>query len=448
MDHGEIARAACPGMAAPSRRRMLRLGGTGLIPWLSLPGLMRMRAEASTGAEPKAKSCIFLYLQGGPSTIDMWDLKPEAPSEIRGPYKPIATTVPGTMVGEHCHRSARIADKFTILRSHSHNDNGHTTGSHYVWTGQRAAFADGANSRVPVNEVYPSIGSVISRELGGRGGVPPYVNMPHPLTAGGPGFYGAEHAPFVIESDPVQPDFEVKDLKPDGSLPESRRRRRLELLGKIQPAAPLAGLPATLGTYQEKARELVSSPAARQAFDLSREKDSTRDAYGRTSLGQCSLLARRLVEAGCRFVGVDHGSWDTHFTCFPSLEKDLMPHADMAFSALVSDLAERGMLSETLVVMMGEMGRTPRINKQAGRDHWSMTQSVLLAGGGIPPGRVVGATDKTCSYPTSDPVGISDLLRTIFHLMGVDSDKVYLTPLGRPVPIVSGGRVVEKLLAG
>ena len=448
MEPDQAERDRLEAFAMPSRRRMLQVGGTGLIPWLSLPGLMRMRAEAGTGTEPKAKSCIFLYLQGGPSTIDMWDLKPEAPSEIRGPYKPIATKVPGTLVGEHCHRSAKVADKFTILRSHSHNDNGHTTGSHYVWTGQRAAFADGANSRVPVNDLYPSMGSVVSRELGGRGGVPPYVNMPHPLTAGGPGFYGAEHAPFVIESDPVQPDFEVKDLKPDPTVAEARRRRRLEALARIQRVPPAGGLAATLGAYQEKARDLMSSPAAMRAFDLLREPDSLRDAYGRTSLGQCALLARRLVEAGCRFVGVDHGSWDTHFTCFPSLEKDLIPHADMAFSALVTDLADRGLLGETLVVMMGEMGRTPRINKDAGRDHWSMTQSVLLAGGGVPPGRVIGATDKTCSYPVSDPVGISDLSRTIFHLMGIDPDKVYLTPLGRPVPIVSGGRVVDKLLAG
>lgn len=447
MEPHQSAPTRLPGSAWPDRRRMLRVGGSGLIPWLTLPGLLRLRAEAPSGPEPRAKSCIFLYLQGGPSTIDMWDLKPEAPSEIRGPYKPIPTKVPGTFVGEHCHRCARIADKFTILRSHSHNDNGHTTGSHYVWTGQRAAFADGANTRIPVNDLYPSMGSVVSRELGGRGGVPPYVTMPHPLTAGGPGFYGAEHAPFAIESDPIQPDFEVKDLKPDASVSQARLRRRLEALGRVQPNPPVKGLAATLGAYQEKARDLMSSPAALRAFDLSREPDSLRNAYGRTSLGQCSLLARRLVEAGCRFVGVDHGSWDTHFSCFPSLEKDLIPHADMAFSALVTDLADRGLLGETLVVMMGEMGRTPRINKEAGRDHWSMTQSVLFAGGGIPPGRVVGATDKTCSYPVGDPVGISDLLRTIFHLMGIDSDKVYHTPLGRPVPIVNGGRVVENLLS-
>lgn len=198
-----------------SRRQCLRIGASGFLGGLTLPGLLQMQATASTGAEPKAKSCIFLFLQGGPSTIDMWDLKPEAPAEIRGPYRPIRTNVPGTFVGEHCHRSAKVADQFTILRSHSHNDNGHTTGFHYVMTGYRANFADGANTKIPVNDVYPSLGSIVSRELGTRGSVPPYINMPHPMTAGGPGFYGAEHAPFVIESDPVQPDFDVKDLKID-----------------------------------------------------------------------------------------------------------------------------------------------------------------------------------------------------------------------------------------
>jgi len=395
-----------------------------------------MEATASNGTEPKAKACIFLFLQGGPSTIDMWDLKPDAPAEIRGPFKPIRTNVTGTIVGEHCHRCARVADKFTILRSHSHNDNGHTTGYHYVLTGYRANFADGANSRVPVNETYPSLGSIVSRELGTRGSMPPYINMPHPLTAGGPGFYGAEHAPFVIESDPVQPDFEVKDLKPDERLSESRNQRRQRALLELEKDMTPAGRAGTMATYYDKARDLISSPLARKAFDLNSEPEKLRAAYGHSSLGQCALLSRRLAEAGCRFIGVDHGSWDTHFSCFPSLEKDLIPHADQAFSALVTDLQDRGMLDSTLVVMMGEMGRTPRINDKAGRDHWSQAQSVLFAGGGIKPGQVIGATDKHASAPTADPVSVADILRTVLHLLGIDCDKTYLTPLGRPVPIV------------
>lgn len=429
-----------------SRRLALQVGASGFLPGLSLPALLGMQAHAGTGKEPTAKSCIFLFLQGGPSTIDMWDLKPEAPAEIRGPYKPIRTNVPGTLVGEHCFRTAKIADKFTMLRNHSHNDNGHTTGCHYVLTGAKAAFADGANTKVPVNDLYPSIGSVVSRELGPRGGVPPYINMPHPLTAGGPGFYGAEHAPFVIESDPVQPDFEVKDLRPDERVGEDRNARRQQALRELDRGAASIGRAATMETYYQKARDLMTSPQARKAFDLRAETEKTREAYGATSLGQCALLSRRLVEAGCRFVGVDHGSWDTHFSCFPSLEKDLIPHADMAFSALVTDLHQRGLLDSTLVVMMGEMGRTPRINDKAGRDHWSMTQTVLFAGGGVQPGRVVGATDKTGSAPTADPVSVTDILRTVFHLVGIDSNKILYTPLGRPVPIVNGGRVIQGLL--
>lgn len=429
-----------------NRRQALRIGASGFVGGLTLPRLLEMQATAATGAEPRARSCIFIFLDGGPSTIDMWDMKPDAPVEIRGPYRPIQTNVPGILVGEHCHRSARIADKFTILRTHSHDDNGHTTGYHYMMTGYRPNFADGTNSRIPVNELYPSIGSIISRELGPRSNMPPYINMPHPMNAGGPGFYGAEHAPFVIESDPVQPDFEVRDLRADERMDRSRQERRQRALAALESRSEPTGRAATMSTYYRMARDLIASPAARRAFDLRAEPESLRAAYGHTSLGQCALLGRRLVEAGCRFIGVDHAGWDTHFSCFPSLERDLIPQADQAFSALVTDLHDRGLLDSTLVVMMGEMGRTPRVNAQAGRDHWSQAQSVLFAGGGIRPGRVIGATDRQAAFPTSDPVGVADLLRTIFHLMGIDCDKTYLTPLGRPVPIVSGGRIVRELI--
>ena len=429
-----------------NRRDLLRIGGL-MLGGLTLPDLLHRRAAAGESKAARSKSVIMVWLRGGASHIDSFDMKPDAPAEIRGPYKPIKTAVPGTLVGEHCHRSAKIADKFTILRSHSHGDNGHRTGYHYLFTGYKPNFADGANTKIPVNELYPSVGSIVSRELGPRGGVPPYINVPHPMAAGGPGFYGAEHAPFVIESDPVQPDFEVKDLRPDDRLTDARYQRRQKLLRQVEEGTAPDGKAGTMSAYYEKARDLVSSPEARKAFDLKAEPEKLRDTYGRTTLGQCALLGRRLVEAGCRFVGIDSSGWDTHFSCFPSLEKDLIPQADTAFSALVSDLHDRGMLDSTLVVMMGEMGRTPRINDKAGRDHWSAAQSVLFAGGGIKPGVVVGATDKTASAPTADPVSIADLLRTIFHLMGIDSDKTYLTPLGRPVPVVDGGKVVEALLA-
>jgi hypothetical protein len=443
IDFGRKAGGFCDGL---SRRQALRVGGVGMLGGLGLPQLLELQSKAASPLPRKAEACIFLWLDGGPSTIDMWDLKPDAPAEIRGPYSPIATNVPGTFVGEHCHRCAKVADKFTILRSHSHNDNGHTTGNHYFWSGQKPDFADGTNSRVPNNVLYPSAGSIVARELGPRGAAPVYVNMPNPLTSGGPGFYGAEYAPFIIETDPVQPDFEVKDLVPPSGVGGERLARRRNVLAGLERQRELRGRAGAMSTYYDKAYDLITSPEARKAFDINAEPEETRAQYGYTSLGQCALLGRRLVEAGCRFVGIDHGSWDTHFTCFPSLEHDLIPHADMAFSALVTDLDQRGLLDSTLVVMMGEMGRTPRVNAEAGRDHWSAAQSVLFAGGGIKPGQVIGATDHQAAAPTSDPVGVEDILRTMFHLMGIDSDKTYYTPLGRPVPIVNGGRIVPGLV--
>jgi hypothetical protein len=431
-----------------SRRRALQVGASGLIGGLSLPRLLQLEAQAATQQSAPAKACIFLFLEGGPSHIDMWDLKPDAPTEIRGPFRPIQTRVPGTLISEHLPRCAAMANKFTILRNHSHNDNGHNTGYHYVMTGYKADFPDGT-TRAPNNHLYPSVGSIIARELGPRSPVPVYVNVPDMMAGGGPGFYGSKYAPFVIESNPSQPDFEVRDLRPVEGISDARHERRRQLLADVEVlkrSGPQKGRPEAMSTYYQKAYDLVASPAARKGFDITSEPAALREAYGYTSLGQCALLARRLIEAGCRFVGVDHGGWDAHSTIFPSLQKDMLPHVDRAFSTLVNDLEQRGLLESTLVVMMGEMGRTPRVNTSAGRDHWSMAQSIVFAGGGIKPGRVIGSTDKQAAYPTSDPIGVQDLLRTLFHQMGIDTTKTYYTPQGRPVPIVDGGRVISDLL--
>lgn len=433
-----------------NRRRMLRLGGTGFLSGLSLPLLMQLQAEAATTVAPKAKSCIFFMLEGGPSHIDMWDLKPDAPSEIRGPFQPISTVVPGTQISQLLPLTAGIVDKLTILRSHSHKDNAHQTGRHWVLTGYPPNFADGQAKGVPFNELYPSIGSIISRELGANGAVPPYVEIPNPLGPGGPGFYGAKYGPFTIDNDPVQADFKVRDLDVPTGISQERFARRQKLLAEAErlgQSSTATGKADMLRSYYEKAVDLVTSPEARRAFDLQAEDATVRERYGWSSIGQCALMARRLAEAGCRFIGIEHGSWDTHFDNFTSHEKTLVPPTDRALFALLNDLDERGMLDETLVVMMGEMGRTPRINKDAGRDHWSQCQTVILAGGGIKRGAVVGASDETASYPVTQPYGIHDLLRTIFHLMGVDCDKVYQTPVGRPVPIVNGGHRIDEVLA-
>ena len=428
-----------------TRRHVLRLGATSLFTGLALPRLLESEARAAA-PRARAKSCIFLFLEGGPPHQDMWDPKPMAPAEIRGPFQPISTAVPGTTFTEHCGRCAKIADKFTVVRSHSHNDNGHATGYHYVMTGRRPTFSDGEYP-VPNNELFPSIGSVMARELGSNGTLPAYINMPHPMKSGGPGFYGARYAPFVIEADPSQPDFEVKDLGEVGGVTTARRERRQRMLAELEQQRTRDGRAAAMSTYYAKAYDLITSPAARQAFRIDDEPAAVRDVYGRTQIGQCALLARRLVEAGCRFVGVDAPGWDVHFNCFPSLAGDLIPRADQAFAALVTDLDQRGLLDDTLVVMMGEMGRTPRINAQAGRDHWSMAQSILFAGGGTRPGQIIGATDRTAAAPTGDPVSVSDLLHTLCTLLGVDSQKEYPDPLGRPVPIVNGGRLIPGLLA-
>ena len=433
-----------------SRRDALTVGATGLLGGLSLPGVMNMQVHAASGKAVKAKSCIFIMLEGGPSHIDMWDLKPDAPSEIRGPFNPISTNVPGTQIGEILPECSKIVDKFAIMRTHSHGDNAHQTGRHWVMTGYPPNFPDGQAKGIPFNQLYPSLGSMISRELGHRGAVPPYIEVPEPLGPGGPGFFGPQFAPFTIETDPVEPTFEVRDLNIAKGIDEGRfaRRRRLlqgaDLLGE---GGKSDGKAATMQTYYEKALQLVTSPEAKKAFRIQDENQKTRDAYGMTSIGQCSLLARRLVEAGSRFIGISHGSWDTHVDNFTGHEKALVPPTDKAFSTLVLDLEERGLLDETLVVMMGEMGRTPRINKDAGRDHWSACQAVIFAGGGTKPGIVIGESDDTASYPTSRPYSIEDLLHTILSLMGINPGKVYETPLGRPVPLVNGGDLITELLA-
>jgi len=433
-----------------TRRRMLRFGGTGFLSGLSLPLMLQLQAQAATVRPARAKACIFFMLEGGPSHIDMWDLKPDAPAEIRGPFRPVSTVVPGTQISELLPLSAGIVDKLTILRSHSHADNAHQTGRHWLLTGYPPAFADGQAKGVPFNELYPSIGSIISRELGPRGAVPPYVEIPNALGPGGPGFYGAQYGPFTIDNDPVQADFRVRDLDVPDAISHERFARRQKMLAdaeRLGAGALATGRAETLRAYYEKAVDLVTSPEARRAFDLQSEVHEVRERYGFSSIGQCALMARRLVEAGCRFIGIEHGSWDTHFDNFTSHEKTLVPPTDRALAALVSDLDERGLLDETLIVMMGEMGRTPRINKDAGRDHWSQCQTVILAGGGIRRGAVVGASDETASYPTTQPYGIQDLLRTIFGLLGVDADRIYQTPVGRPVQIVNGGHRIEELLA-
>ncbi len=433
-----------------TRRDFLRLGTAGLFGLgVTLPGLLATQAHASAFRRRRDVSLIFVFLHGGLSTIDAWDLKPDAPAEFRGEFRPADTCVNGIRISEHLPLSARQMDKFSLIRSFRHHNSDHGPADHYILTGYfpQAGF----NPTVMPNDQRPAHGSVIARKLGPRGGVPPYVCLPRLHPSGGPAYLGSSAAPFVIDADPSAPDFAVPDLVPPPALAADRLEARRELLRELDRYQRAAETEANrharaVRDYQREAYNLMTSPAARRAFDLQAEAARLRDEYGRNSLGQSCLMARRLVEAGVRCVTIDHSNWDTHDNNFATLRRDLLPALDAAMAALFRDLADRGLLDSTLVIVTGEFGRTPRINNNAGRDHWGPAFTVALGGGGIRGGRVVGATDARAERPTGNPHGPEDLAATLYHLVGIDVREEFHTPEGRPVQIVNGGRVVEELL--
>jgi uncharacterized protein (DUF1501 family) len=443
-----ITRRFCDGL---DRRDMLRLGVAGLfgVPW-TLPTLLAGQARAAAqGKRPRDVSLIFLFLHGGLSTMDTWDLKPDAPAEFRGAFKPIATNVPGIRIGEHLTRTARQMDKVALIRSFRHHNSDHGPADHYMLTGYfpQAGF----NPTLSPNNQRPAHGAVIARKLGPRGSVPPYVCLPRMHPSGGAAYLGSAAAPFVIDADPNAPDFSVPDVVPPPALEMRRVQARKELLAHVdrfQRAAEARNNRSAqaVSVFRQKAFDLMTSPAAKKAFDIHAEPDKLRDEYGRTSLGQSCLMARRLVEAGVRCVTVDHSNYDTHNDNFRTLKNDLLPPLDRALAALFCDLSDRGMLDTTLVVVTGEFGRTPRINKDAGRDHWGPAFTVALGGGGIKGGRVVGKTDARAEKPVEDPHGPEDLAATMYHLLGIDPQAEFYTPEGRPVKLVNEGRVIEGLL--
>jgi hypothetical protein len=411
---------------------------------LGLPEFLRLRAAA---AGPEV-SCVFIYLLGGPSHLDMWDPKPDAPSEFRGEFRPIEASVSGIRVSEHLPLSARHAQKYAILRSVNHPNADHGRGTHYMQTGVLPAAGD-FNGKVP-NNIHPAFGSVVAREKGIRGALPPYISMPDMMRSGSSAFLGAGYAPFVIQADPSSPQFTVRDITAPDAVDGRRAGVRQGLLARVN-AGDRALEDANpnlraLDTFYQKARGLVTSPAAKKAFDISQEPDSVRDAYGRTQLGQGCLMARRLIEAGCRFVSINNGNWDTHAAGFHSLRNDLLPAFDRGFASLLADLKERGMLDRTLVVVSGDFGRTPRINKDAGRDHWPNVFSVVLAGGGVRGGQVIGSSDPRGEYPQDRPISPEMVAATMFRALGVDFNREYHTPIGRPVQIVNQGQVISEIL--
>jgi hypothetical protein len=426
-----------------SRRDFLRVGGLSAL-GLGLSSLLQAESAQGQEAAPKAraKSVLLVYLGGGLSHHDSFDLKPEAAEEIRGKYKPIDTNVPGLQIGELLPKMAQAMDKVCLVRSGAHNNDHHETATNWVLSGRfGSAFGD-----------WPAMGAVAAHELGFGDAVPPYVAVPRNPSftweLGRSAFLGGRYESFKA-GDPNEANYRVRDLVAPQPLPEVRVERRQSLLKAVDKLAQQIEGNDQLNVYneyQQRATEMVLSGKAREAFAIEQEEDLLRDRYGRNTFGQSCLLARRLIEGGVRFVTVNYGGWDHHAKVFESLDKKL-PEFDAGFSSLVDDMHSRGLLDDTLLVCMGEFGRTPKVNKDAGRDHWAQAASLLFAGAGVKPGVVIGATDRDGAFVTEKPFAPADVSYTILSSLGINPRKQIFTPDGRPVEILDDGNVMEELFA-
>ena len=445
--------AYCDGV---DRRGFLRVGSIGGLSLAQLLRLESLRAaedaarQVSAAAAEKQVNCIFIFIIGGMAHQDLWDPKPEAPIEIRGDFAPIATNVPGLQFTELLPKVAGVADKLAVLRGLTHSDPDHTAGYHVMMTGVHPGFGPAFNRAVINNNVHPALGSTVAKLGRNASSLPPYISVPNFLNSGGPAFLGASCAPFVIESDPASPEFSVRDIVLPENVTDERSLKRQRALRAVndfeRDVDAVSREVRSLDTFYEKAYNLMTSREAKQAFDISQEDDALREEYGMTSLGQCCLLARRLVEAGCRFVSIENGHWDTHRKNTMSLRDLLVPPLDAGLAALIKDLDRRGMLDSTLVVLATEFGRTPRINVMAGRDHWPAAFSIVMAGGGLKSGLALGATDKQAAYVVDRPVTPADMASTVLAALGIDPQTIMHTPVGRPVEAGGGGRPVTELL--
>ncbi len=432
---------SCDGV---SRRHFLRVGSLGVL-GLSLPDLLRAEAKAAgSGRKGKDVSCILIWLQGGLSHIDSFDPKPEAPSEIRGEFDVIQTNVPGIQLCDPLPMLARHQDKYSILRSLNPRNGSHGVADAYMMSGHKFNPA----------LTFPSYGAVIAKELGDKTSLPPYVQVGTSIDqrfgGGVAGFLGDQYNPFVLPGDPSSPSFTVRDVSLTGSLDRSRFDHRMKVLQAVDTwEASIEETPAALeatDSFYKKAYSLITSPEAKRAFDLSREDPRQRDRYGRNSLGQGCLLARRLVEAGTRFVTVTNGGWDTHQNNFRSLKDRLLPNLDAALASLLQDLSDRGLLETTLVVCLSDFGRTPKVNPSAGRDHWSTASVALFAGAGLKPGLAVGQTNALAEAPVEAPYFTEDVAATIYDRLGIPLDTTHQTPDGRPILVNYEGRLIRELL--
>ena len=429
----------------PSRREFLYVGLLGTV-GMTMTDLFRSeaRAAANTGllgaGAGKAKSVINIYLPGGMSHQESFDPKLTAPVEYRGPMDAIKTKVDGVYFSENLKETAKIADKITVIRSMTHGEAAHERGTHSMFTGYRPSPAI----------QYPSLGSVVSHELGPRADLPPYILIPNQTTPyAGTGYLGAAYGAFALGSDPATDNYSVRDLTLPSGIDAQRFAERREMrsvvdahFSALEKSDALEGM----DSFYQRAYAMISSDKARAAFDIKAEPKNLRDDYGRNAAGQRMLLARRLVEAGVRFVSLTYGSWDHHDNIKRS-NGTQMPNFDKAFAALIRDLDQRGLLDSTLVIVNTEFGRTPKINGTAGRDHWPKVFSIALAGGGVKRGYVHGASDATGGEPESDALSVEDYAATIYHQVGIDPSKTLLTPGGRPQFIVKDGKVVRELLA-
>ncbi|MDA7865378.1 DUF1501 domain-containing protein [Akkermansiaceae bacterium] len=436
----------CPGNLFAndfSRRGFLHVGLLGGL-GLSLPQFLSMEARAQQKhyktREGVAKSVIQIFLPGGMAHQESWDPKPYAPTEYRGPFGTIDTSIKGIKFSENLKHTAKIADKMTIIRSMAHGEAAHERGTHNMFTGYKPS---------PALE-YPAMGSVVAHELGPRNNLPPYVCVPSvPNEFANSGYLSSAFGPFAIGSEPSRGDFKVRDLNMPGGVDDARFERRRSLLETVDHhfrTIEESDALDSMDAFYQHAYKLISSQEAREAFNLKAEPEAVRNRYGMNTPGQRMLLARRLVEAGTRFVSLTAGGWDHHDNIKNGIQQQLPP-VDQAIAALISDLDERGLLDSTLVMVTSEFGRTPKINGTGGRDHWPRVFSVGLAGGGMHRGLVHGMSDALGGEPEEDMVGIEDLATTVYNQLGITGDKELMAPGDRPIEIVDGGRIVDEILA-
>jgi hypothetical protein len=429
-----------------TRRDCLKLG-LGALFGAGFVDMLRLQSRANGGSAAVARSVILIWMDGGPTHYETFDPKPNAPSEIRGQFQPIQTRTIGVQFSQHMQRLAGLSSKLAIVRSIRHDQGNHGAGNHYMMTGAPPRIPVGCGAFV---SFHPSLGSVTAHERGAPHGLPAYFSMPSMSRSGGPNFLGARYAPFIVDDNPNNADFRVRDVALPRGLAEGRFDSRRDIRSEVDRMERIldqqAGDPVNaLDEHYTQAVDLMRSREAQAAFDIGREPERVRDTYGRNPFGQRALLARRLVEAGVPFITLYDGGWDHHVGVFAACQQRL-PGWDNTVATLIDDLDQRGLLSSTLVIALGEFGRTPQINRDAGRDHWSNSMSVLFAGAGTPGNQAIGATDVRGYAPVGRTHSPENFASTIYLKLGIDPGKILYTPQGRPTHLVSATQPIAELM--